>query len=106
MGESGSIPWPDDAEARLSQACAIAGALAECGVLILNVSDSRACQGWTLRARESNLPEQLAAATPGTTFSADGVALLIDAHQIKWVATTAIAPMLHLTATPPPDQRA
>ena len=93
MSESGELTFADDA-ARLTLACAIAGAIAECSVARLTVQDPRACMPRTLLPRESNLPRALTEAEPGTTFSAEGVALLVDAGAIRWVANPAIAARL------------
>jgi hypothetical protein len=92
MGESGTIAFLD--EGCDAAASAVAGALAEAGVQLLEVNDPRACRTWTLKARESDLPRALLEAEPGTTLSGAGVALLIDERQIRWVAEAPIATRL------------
>lgn len=92
MGESGIIAF--GGEGRFGAACAVAGALAEAGVLSLEASDPRACRTWTLKARESDLPRSLVEAAPGTTFAGSGVALLVDEREIRWVAGVPVAERL------------
>ena len=94
------IPWPEEQAARFTLACSIAGLLAEHGVQQLRVAAPGACRAWTLRSRESNLPEQLANAAVGTAFSGEGVALLVDERDIKWVATDSIGADLRALVTP------
>ena len=83
VGESGVIPFVDERE---GVACAVAGALAEAGVARLDVSDPRACRGYVLNARESDLPKTLMEAAAGTTIAGAGVALLVDEREIRWAA--------------------
>jgi hypothetical protein len=96
VGESGVISFADGREA---VACAIAGALAEAGLTRLDVQDPRTCRGYVLMARESDVPKTLLEAAAGTTVSGDGVALLVDEREIRWVADEGIATALRsLTA--------
>jgi hypothetical protein len=96
VGESDVIAFADGREGIAS---AVAGALAECGVARLEVSDPRTCGKYVLRARESDLPRTLLEAAPGTTLSGAGVALLVDEREIRWVADEGIASALRsLTA--------
>jgi hypothetical protein len=94
--QSGSCHWVSDEESRRLVAQAIAGVLAEAGVQELRVSDSRACQSWTVRARETDLPACIMGLGVGSTISGDGFALLVDADAIRWAARGAIARELAL----------
>ncbi|HVU64008.1 MAG TPA: hypothetical protein VHC70_08525 [Phycisphaerales bacterium] len=96
MGESGVIPFVDRRE---EIASAVAGALAEAGIARLEVGDPRTCGKYTLKARESDLPKTLLEAAAGTTLSGEGVALLVDEREIRWVAEGVVASLLRaLTA--------
>ncbi len=88
QGESaGSLPFTDPAALGVQ----IAGVLAECGVQRLTIADPRACRTWDVDARTTDLPGTLAAGAPGTTISGMGVALLVDAGCVRWVADGEIA---------------
>jgi hypothetical protein len=89
MGESGTIAFAG--ETREAVACSLAGALAEAGVTRLEVSDPRACRTYELRAGKSDLPRSLLDMAPGTTLGGEGVALLVDAAEIRWVADAGLA---------------
>ena len=87
---SGAIPCASPT-AWIALAPDIAGVLAECGVERLTIADPRVCRSREVETRATNLPGELAAAAPGTTFSGVGVALLVDEGCVRWVASGAIA---------------
>lgn len=98
MPEAGEIAWLREPESghmsRHNIACAIAGALAEAGVYTLDVRDPRACRSRSVVAREANLPGELTDAAFGTSFSGEGVALLVDERGVHWVADEPVAKRL------------
>jgi hypothetical protein len=95
---SGSVAFatPHRGEA----AAAIAGILAEHGVQRLTIADPRICRVREIVARESDLPGQILNAVPGTTITADGLALLIDDRHIQWVAAADLAVSLRAMSLP------
>lgn len=96
---SGSIAFADEAS-RLTLAVQIAGVLAECGVQRLTIADPRICRWREVAARETNLPNEIATAAPGTTVQGEGVALLVDEGCVRWVASAEIAAGLAALARP------
>lgn len=82
---AGASPSSGDLARTGGGASALAGALAEAGVARLEMT-APGGTARTLRARETDLPGVLLAATPGTVLasSAHGLRIVVDATRFRW----------------------
>jgi hypothetical protein len=96
---TGALPFasPED---RARAAGALAGVLAEHAVGGLDVADPRVCLPRRLAPRTTNLPAELTGAAPGTTFTGERVALLVDEGCVRWAADGPLADDLRAISWP------
>ncbi len=87
----GVLPLPENDDDRHAALCALAGLLAESSITAFTITDPRACRSWTIAARQTDLPSLLMSAAPGTTLTAEPIALCVEPTQIAYAATPALA---------------